>query len=851
MKKNYLVLILTLFGFIHLFSQSTTYIVAPQYDNSTSGNSGPNGTGNHAYMRGVNLVLQSELTGIPSGSNITSFGFTLNSGTNLTAVNGNFTLYLENTSDVTYQKGTTFATAITGMTNVYASTMTVPNSSGTTSITITLSTPFNYTGGGLYVAYDWTSSGPFDATAAIYRCNSLGLVPGMARGASTTTPPSALTTSAFRPCFLFGVANTYTNDVEVLGVETNGKVTGIFNTPQLVKALIKNSSNTSLSNILVNLNVSGANTANSTLTISSLASGASTLVSFTPYNPTIAGLNTVSVSVNSDQNNLNNSSVFAQSVTCNEWALNPAAGAYTNAVGYNTGSGIIAVNYLNPVNSTLTAIRGAISTNAPSVGNQVYGVLLSSAGAVIATTNTITISNAMLGTFQTFNFTSGQNLSASTSYYLGFAQMIGTVGYFPAGTYTSAYLPANVYATSPLTGGVMTPLTSNLGYFGIEGVFATNIVSASASPTAVCLGASSTLSATGTASSFTWNPGAINSGSLFITPSVTTIYTVSGEIPGLCLTDYTLSVNVIPLPNLNIASNQASICLGNSATLTASGASTYTWDSGANTFSIIQSPSVNTTYSVTGTSAAGCINSATFEVTVNSFTPSITTATNICQGREITLSAGGGTVYNWSTNSPFPNINVSPSLTTVYSVTSTATSGCSGVNSTTVTVNSNPTITASAQRTLMCKGETNTLSVSGASTYTWSTGSNQANTIISPTTNIIFNYSVTGSNSTGCTHTAQVSVKVENCTGISQNDQENLQVSIFPNPGNGFYTLKMHETNLPESLRILSINGQLLMEITEINSEMKLNLSEFSNGIYLIHFIDKYSESKVLKLIKE
>ena len=66
---------------------------------------------------------------------------------------------------------------------------------------------------------------------------------------------------------------------------------------------------------------------------------------------------------------------------------------------------------------------------------------------------------------------------------------------------------------------------------------------------------------------------------------------------------------------------------GQSSTLTASGASTYLWSTGANTASITVSPTSTTTYTVTGTSSAGCTATATVTVTVNTFTCGTSTVT--------------------------------------------------------------------------------------------------------------------------------------------------------------------------------------------------------------------------------
>jgi hypothetical protein len=57
-----------------------------------------------------------------------------------------------------------------------------------------------------------------------------------------------------------------------------------------------------------------------------------------------------------------------------------------------------------------------------------------------------------------------------------------------------------------------------------------------------------------------------------------------------------------------------------SATLSASGANTYTWSNLSNSASIVVSPTVNTTYSVNGTDANGCENSAMITQSVSACT---------------------------------------------------------------------------------------------------------------------------------------------------------------------------------------------------------------------------------------
>ena len=97
------------------------------------------------------------------------------------------------------------------------------------------------------------------------------------------------------------------------------------------------------------------------------------------------------------------------------------------------------------------------------------------------------------------------------------------------------------------------------------------------------------------------------------TTSGTYTHTVENAVEGGCDSIYTLNLTINPIPEVNISGNIA-ITIGNSTTLTASGATSYEWNTGAHTASITVSPSSSTTYTVTGTTA-GC--EGTASVTVN------------------------------------------------------------------------------------------------------------------------------------------------------------------------------------------------------------------------------------------
>lgn len=275
----------------------------------------------------------------------------------------------------------------------------------------------------------------------------------------------------------------------------------------------------------------------------------------------------------------------------------------------------------------------------------------------------------------------------------------------------------------------------------------------------VCQGSSVVLTATG-ATSYAWNTSATTS-SISVSPTSNTNYTVTGTTNG-CANTATTSVTVNAVPAVTV--NSSTICAGQSANLTANGASTYAWNTGATGSAVSVSPASNTSYTVTGTSAAGCSNTAVASVMVNASPAVNANSTSICQGSSAVLTASGANSYAWNTSATTSTISVSPSATTSYTVTGTS-NGCSNTAVATVTVNALPSVNANAST--ICAGGSAMLTASGASTYTWSTGSNNASISVSPSSTA--SYTVTGASAMGCVNSYVTSVTVTSAPSISVN----------------------------------------------------------------------------------
>jgi len=335
--------------------------------------------------------------------------------------------------------------------------------------------------------------------------------------------------------------------------------------------------------------------------------------------------------------------------------------------------------------------------------------------------------------------------------------------FFVEGASAQAKSTDNTLTTSSLSNGdeVYAIVTSAEGCVATTSTIATTVnplptVTAPADD-ALCLGEQVTLTATGTADTYAWDNG-INNGVAFA-PTATNTYTVTGTITATgCEATDVVTVTVNPLPTVT-APADITICNGEQVTLTATGtADTYTWDNGV-TNNVAFAPTATNTYTVTGTiTATGCEATDMVTVTVNPlpngnlFPPG---SVSICEGENLTLTASGGSSYEWNTAETTPSIVVNTAGT--YTVEIFNLQGCSVTKDVVVNVNPLPTpsITPSGPTTF-CQGESVTLTANGGYGYEWNTGVTTKSIIVDQTGT----YTVTVQSIDGCTADAQVDVTV-------------------------------------------------------------------------------------------
>ena len=268
----------------------------------------------------------------------------------------------------------------------------------------------------------------------------------------------------------------------------------------------------------------------------------------------------------------------------------------------------------------------------------------------------------------------------------------------------------------------------------------------------ICMGTVATYTASG-ALTYTWSTGATTP-TATISPASSTTISVQGTDANGCIGSNYASVSIKSLPTITAASAPSNICVGVTTTLTASGASTYTWSNASTGSSVVVSPATNTTYTVTGTNANGCTNTATTIITVNPLPTVTASSATICAGASAFVTAAGANTYSWSTGATVSGINVTPSVTTTYTVTGTSAAGCTNTATSTVVVNPIPNLFPVATPSTICANSSTTLTASGAVTYTWSSPSadlsstSGATVVATPTASVT--YTVIGTDANGC-----------------------------------------------------------------------------------------------------
>ncbi len=305
-------------------------------------------------------------------------------------------------------------------------------------------------------------------------------------------------------------------------------------------------------------------------------------------------------------------------------------------------------------------------------------------------------------------------------------------------------------------------------------------------------------------------------------------------------------------PNVSI-NGPSTICDGQAANLIASGASSYTWNTGVSSSSISPTPNFQAVYSVTGMNAiTGCTATVAKQVDVNP-SPAIAlnvNANSVCLGSSINIGATGAYSYTWSTGANQAFVTLTPTTTTTYTVLGKGPFGCIGSASHLVTVNPLPSVSVSGNRTI-CFGTSGNLTANGANSYEWTSNTFYLQgTTINPSplqTNVC---TVMGTDVNGCVGTFSFSLIVDVCAGISGINGTELEgVHIYPNPANDEITIELNN-GITKYVELIDVTGRTILTNTSDLDVVNLNIHDLSNGIYYAK-IKSNNTIAVVKVVKQ
>ncbi len=275
---------------------------------------------------------------------------------------------------------------------------------------------------------------------------------------------------------------------------------------------------------------------------------------------------------------------------------------------------------------------------------------------------------------------------------------------------------------------------------------------------------------------YNWSGGASPTNDTNII-SLPGLYTVNMVDPNGCPVsqNITITQNITPpIPGItNITGSTIIDCNASSIDLQATGGGSYQWNNSLGTnaqVNIIQAG----TYTVVVTSANGCLDSASVNISVAPVPLVTGVDTTLCSGQTVILSPiyypNGGQMI-WTNGQTTPTITVTPGTTTLYSVLYTW-NGCTATGDITVTVN--PTPTVAVNNANICFGDTTLLTATPNlpnGVFNWITTNESSQSIsVNPqaTTTYDVEYTLNGCTSAMATSSVNVTplpiVAVQNIT---------------------------------------------------------------------------------------
>ena len=353
----------------------------------------------------------------------------------------------------------------------------------------------------------------------------------------------------------------------------------------------------------------------------------------------------------------------------------------------------------------------------------------------------------------------------------------------------------------------------------------------------VCEGNSVELNATG-ALNYTWENAVANGGSFV--PTQTGYLTVVATDASNCQGIDSILITVLQVPTIEAGENQI-VCAGEQVTLNAvSSEGTINWEN-----AVINGGSYTPTESgyivVSVENNNQCISLDSILITVNVL-PNVNAGNDIsiCSGNSVTLNATGALSYDWE-GTIENGVAFTPTATGYFTVEGTDENGCSAIDSVLITILPSPIANAGNNVTI-CAGQSTVLNASGGTSYVWSNGV-QNGSSVSPTQTTTYTVTVAAQNQ--CTDIDEVTVTVEDCSGLNEFE---ISVSVYPNPINDGFTI-LWDNDRDANYTITDLNGKILNFGALSYGSNQVISASWNAGVYFLQ-ISIGEQTQLVRLIK-
>ncbi|MEO8150644.1 MAG: T9SS type A sorting domain-containing protein [Bacteroidia bacterium] len=571
-----------------------------------------------------------------------------------------------------------------------------------------------------------------------------------------------------------------------------------------------------------------------------------------------AGTYTVVVT---DANGCTKTVIIVLTLQCNLSAVNTviqnASCFKNNGIVTVTPSGGTSYTYAwqtSPVQTTATGTGLAYGLNSYCIITDASGCTKIDTVVVPLTTSIgCTLTSPNLGGGKNISCNGGSNGSINTS-------ITGDPGPFTylwsngATTANLTGLPAGAYTLTVTTGSGG---CTNTSFITLTQPSAINATTSGVNPSCGGNNGSATVAVSGGTGpySYSWN-----------TVPIRTTATITGLAAGA----YTVTVT-----DANGCTKSKSVTLINAAGLTVTGVVTNAKCNGTATGSIDITPAGGTapytylwstghttqdrlnvlaagTYTVTVTDSKGCTGQFSATITQPAVITATSTSTNVsCFGGNngtASVTPSGGTpgyTYSWNTVPTKTTAAVTGLKKGTYTCLITDSKGC--VKSVTIVITEPSALSIAISKTNVTvfggNNGTATANVVGGTppySYSWSTAPVQTNQ--TATGLIAGTYTVTVTDSKGCTKSATVTITQPSsrALGNSHTGNDNYSV-IYPNPSSGFITLTFNQVIQSKvSIEIYNLTGERVytkeVKVESNSNSFNLDLSPLAKGVYTVKY---------------